>query len=123
MFVGGWERKYVSRGRGKAPFPFPLLTYLLSRTPTINHQQEQTPSYLPSYTRLGHAIPGSKTVSVGDWCLSVYARARLTQTTNTLPPLYRQINREDRLVVREGVCVLGRKGRRRLSYLHTHLPP
>ena len=42
---------------------------------------------------------------------------------NTLPPLYRQINREDRLVVREGVCVLGRKGRRRLSYLHTHLPP
>ena len=29
-----------------------------------NHQQEQTPSYLPSYTRLGHAIPGSKTVSV-----------------------------------------------------------
>merc|ERR1711937_730504 len=27
--------------------------------------QEQTPSYLPSYTRLGHAIPGSKTVSVG----------------------------------------------------------
>ena len=45
------------------------------------------------------------------------------QTTNTLPPLYRQINREDRLVVREGVCVLGRKGRRRLSYLHTHLPP
>ena len=24
-----------------------------------------TPSYLPSYTRLGHAIPGSKTVSVG----------------------------------------------------------
>ena len=30
--------------------------------------QEQTPSYLPSYTRLGHAIPGSKTVSVGDWC-------------------------------------------------------
>ena len=32
--------------------------------------QEQTPSYLPSYTRLGHAIPGSKTVSVG--------RARVT---------------------------------------------
>ena len=30
-----------------------------------SHQQEQTPSYLPSYTRLGHAIPGSKTVSVG----------------------------------------------------------
>ena len=27
--------------------------------------QQQTPSYLPSYTRLGHAIPGSKTVSVG----------------------------------------------------------
>ena len=50
-------------------------------------------------------------------------RARQEQTTNTLPPLYRQINREDRLVVREGVCVLGRKGRRRLSYLHTHLPP
>ena len=52
----------------------------------------------------------------------VYVGAR-EQTTNTLPPLYRQINREDRLVVREGVCVLGRKGRRRLSYLHTHLPP
>ena len=32
--------------------------------------QEQTPSYLPSYTRLGHAIPGSKTVSVGG-CMGV----------------------------------------------------
>ena len=38
-------------------------------------------------------------VSVRGLCL---ARA------HTLPPLYRQINREDRLVVREGVCVLGR---------------
>ena len=37
--------------------------------------------------------------------LVCFARA-----THTLPPLYRQINREDRLVVREGVCVLGRKG-------------
>ena len=31
-----------------------------------NHEHQQTPSYLPSYTRLGHAIPGSKTVSVDD---------------------------------------------------------
>ena len=60
-------------------------------------------------------------VNVG---IRVYMSVRAhEQTTNTLPPLYRQINREDRLVVREGVCVLGRKGRRRLSYLHTHLPP
>ena len=60
--------------------------------------------------------------TVSGWCMFVRARQQ-EQTTNTLPPLYRQINREDRLVVREGVCVLGRKGRRRLSYLHTHLPP
>ena len=46
-----------------------------AHTLTINHQQEQTPSYLPSYTRLGHAIPGSKTVSVGGVCVLVF-RAR-----------------------------------------------
>ena len=41
-------------------------------------RNQHTPSYLPSYTRLGHAIPGSKTVSVGVcWCI---ARARGTNT-------------------------------------------
>ena len=39
---------------------------------------DHTPSYLPSYTRLGHAIPGSKTVSVGCVC-----RARAHDTVNT----------------------------------------
>ena len=42
--------------------------------------------------------------------------------TNTLPPLYRQINREDRLVVREGVCVLGRE-KSLLLFLPTHTSP
>ena len=41
-------------------------------------------------------------VVVGVCSLVLVSRARYT-----LPPLYRQINREDRLVVREGVCVLG----------------
>ena len=45
--------------------------------------------------------------------------------TLTLPPLYRQINREDRLVVREGVCVLGRVGKKFLLIptLPTHTSP
>ena len=43
----------------------------------------QTPSYLPSYTRLGHAIPGSKTVSVGGVCRCVCARAHQHTQTNT----------------------------------------
>ena len=56
----------------------------------------------------------------------VRARARVHLTrTNTLPPLYRQINREDRLVVREGVCVLGRVGKKFLLIptLPTHTSP
>ena len=47
------------------------------------------------------------------------------QTTNTLPPLYRQINREDRLVVREGVCVLGRRALNlpnTILHVHVHVP-
>ena len=50
--------------------------------------------------------------------MSMRARDTLQQeqTTNTLPPLYRQINREDRLVVREGVCVLGRAR----EHINTH---
>ena len=58
---------------------------------------------------------------VGVWSVCVCLRARDEQTTNTLPPLYRQINREDRLVVREGVCVLGRKGGNRLFPTYTHI--
>ena len=54
------------------------------------HQQEQTPSYLPSYTRLGHAIPGSKTVSVGG-----VSRARVNTDHQTLTNL---INEEIKYV-------------------------
>ena len=39
-------------------------------------------------------------------CCVYRAREAPTQTTNTLPPLYRQINREDRLVV--GGCLFVR---------------
>ena len=68
---------------------------LLVRAPTQNitstpthistTQQEQTPSYLPSYTRLGHAIPGSKTVSVGgvhEVCFLVMVLARAHEYTH-----------------------------------------
>ena len=67
---------------------FPTLTLTL----TFHHPEQ---SLLHKLHWLDHVI------RVG--VFSVSARA----TTNTLPPLYRQINREDRLVVREGVCVLG----------------
>ena len=56
--VSHQERRSVSV-TGRCGVVCAHLTY------TYHHQQEQTPSYLPSYTRLGHAIPGSKTVSVG----------------------------------------------------------
>ena len=50
----------------------------------VRARDNTTPSYLPSYTRLGHAIPGSKTVSVGV-CVCMLVRATNTLTSITTP--------------------------------------
>ena len=57
------------------------------------HEHQQTPSYLPSYTRLGHAIPGSKTVnaerSEGKCTSKCAGKSSVTRTStrgNTLLP-------------------------------------
>ena len=74
---------------------------------TCTYQQEQTPSYLPSYTRLGHAIPGSKTVSVGGRCV-LFARAQTTTLCVQEVEIY--LERWEVLGALVDVCVERRKG-------------
>ena len=66
-----------------------------ANTYTRKHERTRhTPSYLPSYTRLGHAIPGSKTVSVGrrkgifSFLLSYTNLFHLTGNTTLYDTLY-----------------------------------